>query len=262
MNNSLLFDVSQTPFFLIAGPCAIESRDMIMDAAGELKAMCEELNLPLIFKSSYDKANRASAGAGRGVGMDKGLEILNDARKQFALPVITDVHLPQHAAEVATVADVLQIPAFLCRQTDLITACAATGRALNIKKGQFVAPQDMGFAADKARAAGATTVMLCERGATFGYHDLVVDMRSLVWMRAHGCPIIFDATHSAQRPGAGNGVSGGYREMVAPLARAAVGVGVDGLFIETHPNPDSAISDAATQLPLNDLKPLLTTLLK
>ncbi len=234
---------------------------MVMDTAATLKKMCAERNLPLIFKSSFDKANRTSATAERGTGMKAGLEVLAAVRQELSLPVLTDVHLPQQAEAVAEVVDVLQIPAFLCRQTDLITACAATGRVVNIKKGQFLAPDDMLHVAAKSRAAGAATTLLCERGASFGYHNLVVDMRSLVQMRAANCPIVFDATHSAQLPGAGEGKSGGMRDMVAPLARAATAVGIDGIFIETHPSPENAISDSATQWPLDDMEALLDSIL-
>lgn len=249
------------PLFLIAGPCAIESPELAMQTAAALKQMCDKRRLPLIFKSSFDKANRTSASGGRGPGMAEGLKILARVRRELSLPVLTDVHLPEQAAVVAEVADVLQIPAFLSRQTDLINACAATGKPLNIKKGQFLSPADMLNVAAKAQAAGAAQVLLCERGACFGYNNLVVDMRALVMMRAAQCPVVFDATHSAQLPGAGDGKSGGMREMVAPLARAAVAVGVDGLFIETHPSPEAAISDSATQWPLADMESLLDSLM-
>ena len=249
------------PFFLIAGPCAIESREMVMDIASELDAICRSLDIPLIFKASFDKANRTSGQAGRGVGMDKGLDILSSVRADRGLPVLTDIHLPGQAAEVAAVADVLQIPAFLCRQTDLIEAAAATGRPLNIKKGQFLAPDDMRNVVEKARAAGGREVLICERGSCFGYHNLVVDMRGLLWMRETGCPIVFDATHSAQLPGGGGDKTAGVREVIPALARAAVAVGVQGLFIETHPQPENAISDAATQLPLSAMAELLQSLI-
>ena len=248
------------PLFVIAGPCALESRGLALDVAGRLREICAELNLPLIFKSSFDKANRTAAAAPRGMGIAEGLKALAEVRAQIGTPVTTDVHLPAQAEEVAAVADVLQIPAFLCRQSDLIGACAATGRALNIKKGQFLSPAEMVQVAAKARAFGAEKILLCERGASFGYNNLVADMRALVQMRAANCPIVFDATHSAQLPGAAGAASGGMREMVAPLARAAVAVGVDGVFIETHPDPERAASDAATQYPLDQIGGLLANL--
>ena len=249
------------PLFLIAGPCAIESRQLATDTAGVLRDLCAAHGVPFIFKASYDKANRTSTAGKRGVGLDKGLEILADIGNTLNVATTTDVHLPQDAAAVAAAVDVLQIPAFLSRQTDLIAACAATGQALNIKKGQFLAPQDMLHVADKARAAGCRRLMLCERGASFGYHNLVADMRSLVLMRAAGCPVVFDATHSVQLPGGGDGQSSGMREMVPPLARAACAVGVAGLFIEAHPTPQQAVSDAATQWRLRDMPALLESLL-
>lgn len=249
------------PLFLIAGPCAIESRQMALDVAGQMAEICTGLNLPYIFKSSYDKANRTAIGSGRGVGLDDGLDILAEVKKTYGVPVLTDVHLPEQAATVAEVADILQIPAFLCRQTDLITACAATGRTMNIKKGQFLAPDDMQQVVKKAQSGGVAQVLVCERGSSFGYHDLVVDMRSLVWLRQTGCPVVFDVTHSVQLPGGGGDKTAGVREMAAPLARAAVAVGVSGLFIETHPQPQKAVSDSATQIPLADMPALLASLL-
>ncbi len=249
---------TNAPLFLIAGPCAVESRELLFEVAGKLCEICEARNIPLIFKSSYDKANRSAGDSPRGLGLDEGLTALAEVRREFSLPILTDVHLPQQAVAVAGVADVLQIPAFLCRQTDLIEACARTGRVVIIKKGQFAAPSDMAFAAEKARAAGAADVLLCERGTFFGYHDLVVDMRALLQLRDCGCPVVFDATHAAQKPGGGR-QSGGDREMVAPLARAAVAVGINGLFVETHPNPEQAISDSKTQIPLQDMEKLLDT---
>ncbi len=247
------------PLFLIAGPCAMETPEMTRQTAAALKSICQARNVPLIFKSSFDKANRSAAASPRGLGMKEGLHLLAAIGEEFGIPTLTDVHLPQQAASVAQAVDMLQIPAFLCRQTDLINACAATGRAVLIKKGQFMAPQDMAHAAAKAQTAGASSVLLCERGVSFGYNNLVADMRSLIWMRETNCPIVFDATHSTQLPG--GGVSGGMREMVFPLARAAAAVGVNGLFIETHPNPPAAISDAATQWPLDDLGALLDCVL-
>lgn len=250
------------PLFLIAGPCAMESRELVMETADFLVDMCQSRNVPLIFKSSYDKANRTSATSARGMGMERGLALLAEVRNRFNVPVLTDVHWPSQVAEVAAAGiDILQIPAFLCRQTDLITACADSGCVINIKKGQFLSPAEMLQVAQKAKAAGASRVLLCERGTCFGYHNLVSDMRSLVHMRAAECPIVFDATHSAQLPGAAGTHSGGMREMVPPLARAAVAVGIDGLFIESHPSPDKAFSDAATQWPLHKMPDLLDSLL-
>ena len=247
--------------FLIAGPCALESRDIAMRTAEYLKTICAARQLPLIFKGSYDKANRTAAAAERGPGMEEGLRLLEEVRREFALPVLTDVHLPAHAATVAAVADVLQIPAFLCRQTDLLAACAETGRAMNIKKGQFLSPREMLRVAEKAKSFGAHEVLLCERGASFGYNNLVADMRSLVVLRESGCPVVFDATHSAQLPGAAGDCSGGEREMILPLARAATATGINGLFVETHPDPARAISDAATQIPLSQMESLISQVL-
>ena len=247
--------------FLIAGPCAIENRDCVMQTAETLKELCERYALTLYFKSSYDKANRTSASC-RGIGMDEGLRILQEVKDQFALPILTDVHESWQCAPVAEVADVLQIPAFLSRQTDLLEAAARTGRIVNVKKGQFMAPWDMGGAISKIEqvcpdAVAKGNVWLTERGSSFGYGRLVVDMTSLVEMKRFGCPVIFDATHSVQQPSSAQGVTGGNRQMVAPLVRAAVAVGVDGLFIETHPNPEKAISDAANQVPLADMNRLI-----
>lgn len=247
--------------FLIAGPCAIENRDLVLQTAETLNRLCYDLGITLYFKSSFDKANRTSL-TERGVGMDEGLRILQEVKEQFGLPILTDVHERQQCAAVAEVADVLQIPAFLCRQTDLIQAAATTGRIVNVKKGQFIAPWDMGGVVDKIEqvapcAAREGRIWLTERGSSFGYGRLVVDMTSLVEMRRFGCPIVFDATHSVQQPGTGTGVTGGNREMVPYLMRAALAVGIDGLFIETHPDPDHAISDAANQIKLSDMKPLL-----
>lgn len=250
----------EAPLFVMAGPCALESRQMAVDVAGTMAELCGRLGLPYVFKGSFDKANRTSGRGGRGPGLAEGVACLAEVKRVVGVPVMTDVHLPEQAAEVAAEVDVLQIPAFLCRQTDLLRACAKTGRAMNIKKGQFVAPADMAHVAEKARAAGCRRVALCERGSCFGYHDLVVDMRALVWMRKMGCPVVFDATHSAQLPGGGGGRSGGLREMVAPLARAAVAVGVNGVFVETHPRPEAAISDAETQVALADMPALLESL--
>lgn len=247
--------------FLIAGPCAIESRDCVMQTAEHLKELCERYAMPLYFKSSYDKANRTSVSC-RGVGMDEGLRILQEVKEQFALPILTDVHESWQCVPVAEVADVLQIPAFLSRQTDLLEAAARTGRIVNVKKGQFMAPWDMGGVIAKIeqvhpQAVSEGYIWLTERGSSFGYGRLVVDMTSLVEMKRFGCPVIFDATHSVQQPSSSQGITGGNREMVLPLVRAAVAVGVDGLFIETHPEPEKAISDAANQVRLSDMSRLI-----
>ena len=247
--------------FLIAGPCAIENRDMVMQTAETLNRLCYDLGITLYFKSSFDKANRTSASA-RGVGMEEGLRILQEVKTQFGLPIVTDVHESHQCAPVAEVADVLQIPAFLSRQTDLLQAAAQTGRIVNVKKGQFMAPWDMGGAISKIEqvstgAAADGRIWLTERGSSFGYGRLVVDMTSLVEMRRFGCPVVFDATHSVQQPSSQAGITGGNREMVPYLMRAALAVGVDGLFIETHPEPEKAISDAANQVRLGDMKKLL-----
>jgi len=252
----------EQPLFLIAGPCVIESEQMAMDTAGQLKDICAGLSIPFIYKSSYDKANRTSGKSFRGLGMDEGLRILAEVKKQLGVPVLTDVHTEAEVATVAGIVDVLQTPAFLCRQTDFIAACAATGKPVNIKKGQFLAPWDMKNVVEKARAAngGADTLMVCERGASFGYNTLVSDMRSLAVMRETGCQVVFDATHSVQQPG-GQGVSsGGQREFVPVLARAAVAVGVAGVFAETHPNPACAASDGPNAWPLPRMRELLETL--
>lgn len=246
------------PLLLIAGPCAIESRDVVMTTAERLREVCDPLGIRLYFKSSFDKANRTSASP-RGVGMDEGLRILQEVKTQFGLPILTDVHESWQCAPVAEVADVLQIPAFLSRQTDLLEAAARTGRTVNVKKGQFMAPWDMGGAISKIRSVSPETdIWLTERGSSFGYGRLVVDMTSLVEMRRFGCPVIFDATHSVQQPSSQQGITGGNREMVPYLMRAALAVGIDGLFIETHPDPDHAISDAANQIRLSDIQSLLT----
>ena len=250
------------PLFLIAGPCVIESRQLALDVAGQLKDTCAALGIPFIFKSSYDKANRSSGTSYRGLGMEKGLEILADVRAQVGVPVLTDVHDISEIAAVADVADVLQTPAFLCRQTDFIQAVAASGKPANIKKGQFLAPHDMQHVVAKAKEAnkGADTLMVCERGASFGYNNLVSDMRSLAILRETGCPVVYDATHSVQLPGGQGASSGGQREFVPVLARAAVAVGIAGLFMETHPNPEKALSDGPNSWPLAMMKDLLATL--
>jgi 2-dehydro-3-deoxyphosphooctonate aldolase (KDO 8-P synthase) len=252
----------QHPLFLIAGPCVIESRELAIEVAGRLKETCTALGMPFIFKSSYDKANRSSGKSYRGLGMEKGLEILADVKKTVGVPVLTDVHDQSEIAAVAAVVDVLQTPAFLCRQTDFIQAVAASGKPANIKKGQFLAPHDMQHVVAKAKEAnnGADTIMVCERGASFGYNNLVSDMRSLAILRETGCPVVFDATHSVQLPGGQGASSGGQREFVPVLARAAVAVGVAGLFMETHPNPEKALSDGPNSWPLAKMKDLLSTL--
>ena len=257
------FDVGlDKPFFLIAGPCAIESREMALETAAELKAITRELGIPFIYKSSFDKANRSSGKSFRGPGMDAGLEILAEVRATLNVPVLTDVHDESQIARVAAVVDVLQTPAFLCRQTDFIHAVATCGKPVNIKKGQFLAPGDMKQVVLKAKEAngGADTIMVCERGASFGYNNLVSDMRSLAIMRETGCPVVFDATHSVQLPGGQGDKSGGAREHVPVLARAAVAVGISGLFMETHPNPECALSDGPNSWPLGRMRELLATL--
>jgi 2-dehydro-3-deoxyphosphooctonate aldolase (KDO 8-P synthase) len=256
------------PFFLIAGPCVIESQQMALDTAGRLKEVTAELGIPFIYKSSFDKANRSSGSSFRGLGMEKGLEILAEVRKQIGVPVLTDIHEIDEIKSVAAVVDVLQTPAFLCRQTDFIRACAQSGKPVNIKKGQFLAPGDMKNVIDKARAAAKEAgleqdnFMACERGVSFGYNNLVSDMRSLAIMRETGCPVVFDATHSVQLPGGQGTSSGGQREFVPVLARAAVAVGIAGLFMETHPNPAEAMSDGPNAVPLGRMKDLLSTLVE
>ena len=257
------FDVGlDKPFFLIAGPCVIESREMALETAAALKEICAELAIPFIYKSSYDKANRSSGKSFRGMGMEKGLEILAEVRERVGVPVLTDVHTEAEVPHVAAVVDVLQTPAFLCRQTDFIHAVASCGKPVNIKKGQFLAPGDMKNVVDKAREVngGADNIMVCERGVSFGYNNLVSDMRSLAIMRDTGCPVVFDATHSVQLPGGQGASSGGQREFVPVLARAAVAVGISGLFMETHPDPAKAFSDGPNAWPLPRLKSLLATL--
>ncbi|RID99579.1 3-deoxy-8-phosphooctulonate synthase [Simplicispira hankyongi] len=262
------FDVGlNRPFFLIAGPCVIESAQLQMDVAGQLKEITSALGIPFIFKSSFDKANRSSGTSFRGPGREKGLEILGRIRSELGVPVLTDVHSEDDIREAAAVVDVLQTPAFLCRQTDFIRAVAQSGKPVNIKKGQFLAPHDMKNVIDKARAAAKEAglsednFMACERGASFGYNNLVSDMRSLAIMRETGAPVVFDATHSVQLPGGNGTSSGGQREMVPVLARAAVAVGVAGLFMETHPDPANALSDGPNAVPLKHMRALLETLL-
>jgi 2-dehydro-3-deoxyphosphooctonate aldolase (KDO 8-P synthase) len=252
---------SGKPLTLIAGPCVIENRDLVFEVAEAVNAVCKKLGVQYIFKASFDKANRTSASTFRGPGVTAGLAVLQEVKDKLGLPVLTDIHESSHVAQVAEVVDVLQIPAFLCRQTDLLMAAAATGKAINVKKGQFLSPQEMSQVAQKLRTAGVENLMLTERGNSFGYNTLVVDFRSLPQLQSFGCPVIFDATHSVQQPGGQGGTSGGQREYVAPLARAAVAVGVDGLFMEIHPNPDKALSDGPNMLPLHRLEPLLKQLL-
>lgn len=248
------------PLFLIAGPCVIESEQLAMDTAGALKEMCTALGVPFIYKSSFDKANRSSAKSFRGLGMEEGLRILAEVKKKIGVPVLTDVHEDTPLEEVAAVVDVLQTPAFLCRQTNFIQNVARQGKPVNIKKGQFLAPWDMKNVVDKAKATGNEQIMVCERGVSFGYNTLVSDMRGLAIMRETGCPVVFDATHSVQQPGGMGEKSGGQREFVPVLARAAVAVGIAGLFAETHPNPECALSDGPNAWPLPLMKELLETL--
>lgn len=256
------------PFFLIAGPCVIESHQMAMDTAGTLKELTSALGVPFIYKSSFDKANRSSGSSFRGLGMERGLEILADVKKRIGVPVLTDIHEINEIKPVAAVVDVLQTPAFLCRQTDFINACAQSGKPVNIKKGQFLAPHDMKNVIDKARAAAREAglaednFMACERGVSFGYNNLVSDMRSLAIMRETNCPVVFDATHSVQLPGGQGTTSGGQREFVPVLARAAIAVGIAGIFMETHPNPAEAKSDGPNAVPLSRMKELLSTLVE
>ncbi len=249
------------PFFLIAGPCVVESLQLQIDVAGKLKEMTSSLGIPFIFKSSYDKANRSSGKSFRGPGMDEGLRVLSEVKKQLNVPVLTDVHTASEVATVASVVDVLQTPAFLCRQTDFIHAVARGGKPVNIKKGQFLAPGDMKNVVDKAReASGTDNIMVCERGASFGYNNLVSDMRALAIMRESNCPVVFDATHSVQLPGGQGTTSGGQREFVPVLARAAMATGISGIFMETHPDPAKALSDGPNAWPLALMKDLLVTL--
>ena len=262
------FDIGlDQPFFLIAGPCVIESRQMALDTAGKLKEITSELGINFIYKSSFDKANRSSGSSFRGLGMEKGLEILAEVKAQIGVPVLTDIHEIYEIEPVSAVVDVLQTPAFLCRQTDFINACAQSGKPVNIKKGQFLAPHDMINVIAKARSAAREAglpednFMACERGASFGYNNLVSDMRSLAIMRETGCPVVFDATHSVQLPGGQGTSSGGQREFVPVLARAAIAVGVAGVFMETHPNPAEAKSDGPNAVPLNRIKELLSTMI-
>lgn len=250
------------PFFLLAGPCVVESEKMAMDTATALKQITDELNIPFIYKSSFDKANRSSHDSFRGPGMAEGLRILQKVKDEVGVAIITDVHEDTPLDEVAEVADILQTPAFLCRQTNFIQSVARAGRPVNIKKGQFLAPWDMKNVVDKARATGNESIMVCERGVSFGYNNLVSDMRSLAVMRETNCPVVFDATHSVQLPGGQGNCSGGQREFVPVLARAAIAAGVSGLFMETHPDPANALSDGPNAWPLQQMKQLLETLIE
>ena len=250
------------PLFLIAGPCVIESEQLQVDTAGTLKEITARLGIPFIFKSSFDKANRTSGTSFRGPGLEAGLKVLETVKRQLGVPVLTDVHEYTPMDEVASVVDVLQTPAFLCRQTDFIQKVASAGKPVNIKKGQFLSPWEMKHVTDKALATGNTQIMACERGASFGYNNLVSDMRSLSVMRETGCPVVFDATHSVQLPGGAGGKSGGQREFVPVLSRAAVAVGISGIFMETHPDPDKALSDGPNAWPLGKMEALLRTLME
>lgn len=252
---------AQAPLFLIAGPCVIESETLALETAGYLKEICDALHLPFIYKSSFDKANRSSATSYRGPGFEKGLMILEKVKQQIGVPILTDVHEDTPLLEVASVVDVLQTPAFLCRQTNFIQRVASMNKPVNIKKGQFLAPWDMQHVVSKARATGNTHIMVCERGVSFGYNQLVSDMRALPVLRETGCPVVFDATHSVQLPGGNGAVSGGQREFVPVLARAAVAVGIAGVFMETHPDPDKALSDGPNSLRLDAMRGLLETLI-
>src|SRR3984885_8634998 len=250
------------PFFLIAGPCVIESEALVLEVAGRLKELTAKLKVPFIFKASFDKANRSSRSSFRGPGIDAGLKALDQVKQQIGVPVLTDVHEDTPLAEVAAVVDVLQTPAFLCRQTNFIVSTASQGKPVNIKKGQFLSPWEMQNVVDKARSTGNAQIMVCERGFSFGYNNLVADMRSLAVLRGTGCPVVFDATHSVQLPGGQGSSSGGQREFIPVLARAAVAAGIAGLFMETHPRPEEALSDGPNAWPLARMEPLLTTLVE
>ena len=250
------------PLLLIAGPCVLESAPLAREVATALQSIARRLGMPFVFKSSFDKANRTSLQSFRGPGLEKGLAILADLRQELGVPIISDVHEASQIQPAAEVLDIIQIPAFLCRQTDLLTAAAATGKPINLKKGQFLSPWDMRYGVEKIRSAGGRRILLTERGYTLGYNNLVVDMRSLPVLRALGCPVIYDATHSVQLPGGAGASSGGQREYIAPLARAAVAAGVDGIFVEVHPDPDNALCDGPNSLPLDQVEPLLKTLVR
>lgn len=249
------------PLLLLAGPCVLESGELAWEIAREMKAICARLGISYVFKASFDKANRTSLSSFRGPGAEKGLRILGRLREEIGVPVVSDIHEPAQAEMAAEYLDILQIPAFLCRQTDLLVAAAKTGKVVNVKKGQFVSPWDMENAVNKLRGAGTEKILLTERGASFGYNNLVVDMRSLAVMRSFGYPVVYDATHSVQLPGGAGGSSGGQREFIAPLSRAAMAVGIDGLFIEVHPDPAKALCDGPNSLPLDEVEPLLQQLL-
>ena len=251
-----------TPFFLIAGPCVVEGEEITLFIAREIKKICEELEIPFYFKASYKKANRSSLSSFTGIGNQEALEVLAKVKADLDLPIVTDIHTEQEAAWAAQVADVLQIPAFLCRQTDLLVAAAKTGKIVNIKKGQFMSPEAMRFAVEKVRAAGNEQVLITERGTSFGYTDLVVDFRGIKELKKNGCPVVFDATHSLQQPNQPKGVTGGRPDLIETMAKAAVAVGYDGLFMETHPEPAKALSDGANMLPLDQLPDLLVKLLR
>lgn len=253
---------SNHPLLLIAGPCALESPELARKVAGTMVEICSRLGISYVFKASFDKANRTSLSSYRGPGIKEGLETLGRIREEFAVPVISDIHEPGHAEIAAEVLDIIQIPAFLCRQTDLLVAAAKTGKAVNVKKGQFVSPWDMKNVVEKLRGAGGSRTMLVERGSSFGYNNLVVDFRSLPVMRSFGCPVIFDATHSVQLPGGGGTASGGQREFIEPLTKAAIAAGADGLFMETHPEPEKALCDGPNSIALENIETLLTKLIK
>ncbi len=253
---------SGNPLLLIAGPCALESEELAREVAGKMQEICARLGISYVFKASFDKANRTSLDSYRGPGLDEGLSILSRIREEMQVPVISDVHDVSQVAPAAEVLDILQIPAFLCRQTDLLVAAAQSGKAVNLKKGQFVSPWDMENGVNKLRGAGGKKIMLVERGACFGYNNLVVDMRSLPVMRGFSCPVIYDATHSVQLPGGAGGTSSGQREFIAPLSRAAVAAGIDGLFMEVHPDPDKALCDGPNSMPLDTIEQLLVQLIR
>ena len=259
VSDSVLCGAGQ-PLLVIAGPCVIDDRELMLEIGQHVKSVCEKLKLPYVFKASFDKANRTSLDSYRGVGLEKGLEILAWVKQELDVPVTTDIHLPEQAAAIAEVVDLIQIPAFLARQTDLLVAAAKTQRAVNVKKGQFMAPWDMKHVVGKLTESGCENILLTERGTFFGYGRLVNDMRSMIQMKAFGGPVVFDATHSVQMPSAADGTTGGQREMVAPLARAAVAIGCDAIFIETHPNPDQSPSDGPNMVPLAEIEQLLQTL--
>lgn len=254
--------LQQDQFFLIAGPCVVEDRDMVMHIAETVSACCSRLGIPYVFKASYRKANRTSASSFTGIGDEKALSLIREAGERFGVPVTTDIHAAEEASRAAEYVDILQIPAFLCRQTDLLLAAAKTGKTVNVKKGQFVSGPAMAFAVEKIRQAGNTSVWLTERGNSFGYQDLIVDYRNIPWMKAHGVPVVMDCTHALQQPNQSTGVTGGNPQLIETIARAAIATGADGLFIETHPNPGSAKSDGANMLHLDLLEPLLQKLVK